>query len=301
MAAAQHGVVTHRQLATLGFSRHAIAHRVASGRLHPVARGVYAVGRPHLTPHGRWMAAVLPCGPGTVLSHSSAAALMGIGLELPGTIEVSVRSAAPRPRPGLVVHRRPSLRSEGVGTFERVPTTSPAQTLIDLAVRSDRPQIERAVNDADRLDLIDPEALRTALDAHPGEPGVGRLKGLLDRRTFRFTRTELERWFLPLACDVGMPVPLTAQWVNGFEVDFFWPELRFLVETDGLRYHRTPAQQARDRLRDQTHTAAGLDHLRFTHEQIRYERDHVRRILASTFRRLQRKRGWEIRQGPEAP
>lgn len=135
------------------------------------------------------------------------------------------------------------------------------------------------MNEADRLDLIDPDGLREALDLHPGEPGVRVLRVLLDRRTFRFTRTELERWFIPLAGEAGLPVPLTAQWVNGFEVDFHWPELGFVVETDGLRYHRTPAEQARDRVRDQTHTAAGLSHLRFTHEQIRYEPDYVRAIL----------------------
>jgi very-short-patch-repair endonuclease len=66
----------------------------------------------------------------------------------------------------------------------------------------------------------------------------------------------------------------------------YWPDLGLVVETDGLRYHRTPAEQARDRLRDQTHTAAGLVPLRFTHEQVRYEPEHVRAILAQTARRL---------------
>jgi very-short-patch-repair endonuclease len=59
-----------------------------------------------------------------------------------------------------------------------------------------------------------------------------------------------------------------------------------VVETDGLRYHRTPAQQARDRLRDQTYLAAGMTPLRFTHAQLRFDPDHVQRILASVGRRL---------------
>jgi very-short-patch-repair endonuclease len=78
----------------------------------------------------------------------------------------------------------------------------------------------------------------------------------------------------------GLPRPETREWVNAFEVDFYWPGLGLVVETDGLRYHRTPAQQARDRRRDQTHTAAGLTTLRFTHAQVRYEPDYV----ASTLR-----------------
>lgn len=127
-----------------------------------------------------------------------------------------------------------------------------------------------------------PPRLREALDQRHGEPGVARLRQVLDRRTFRLTKEELERRFLPLARKAGLPVPLTGQWVNEFEVDFYWPDLGLVVETDGLRYHRTPAEQARDRLRDQAHTAAGLTQLRFTHEQVRYEPEHVVRILAAT-------------------
>jgi very-short-patch-repair endonuclease len=74
--------------------------------------------------------------------------------------------------------------------------------------------------------------------------------------------------------------------VNGFRVDFFWPDLGLVVETDGLTYHRTAAQQARDRLRDQAHTAAGLTPLRFTHAQVRYEPGHVEHVLRTTYRRL---------------
>jgi very-short-patch-repair endonuclease len=89
-----------------------------------------------------------------------------------------------------------------------------------------------------------------------------------------------------LAERAGLPLPLTKQWVNGFEVDFYWPDLAFVVETDGLRYHRTPAEQARDRERDQAHTAAGMTQLRFTHEQVYYEPERVLSVLRSTARRL---------------
>jgi very-short-patch-repair endonuclease len=160
-------------------------------------------------------------------------------------------------------------------------------TLIDLAAGSYR-ELERAVNAADGLDLIDPESLRLALGEHGGRRGVARLRELLDRRTFRLTDLELERCFLPLAATAGLPVPLTRQRLNGFRVDFFWPDLRLVVETDGLRYHRTPAQQARDRVRDQAHLAAGFTPLRFTHAQVRYEPDHVRSTLAAVVRRLGR-------------
>jgi very-short-patch-repair endonuclease len=184
------------------------------------------------------------------------------------------------------VYRRPSLADEDVVRPGGIPVTGPVQTLIDLATRLDRASMERVVNEADRLGLITPPALREALDSHQGEPGVAFLRVLLDRRTFRMTRSELERWFLPIAEQVGLPLPMTKQRVNGFEVDFYWPELGLVVETDGLQYHRTPAEQARDRLRDQAHTAAGMTPLRFTHEQVRYETGHVRAVLGATAARL---------------
>ncbi len=141
------------------------------------------------------------------------------------------------------------------------------------------------INEADKYNLTNPPRLRRELKERVGERGVAVLRRILDRRTFRLTKEELERRFLPLASRAGLPTPLTGQIVNKFEVDFYWPDLGLVVETDGLRYHRTPAEQARDRLRDQAHTAAGLTPLRFTHEQVRYEPEYVQRILAQTARR----------------
>lgn len=233
------------------------------------------------------MAAVLACGDGAALSHSSAAALWRIGFEQRNVVELSLPSPFQKRHRGLRIHRRPSLNPERDLTREYgIPVTTPIQTLIDMTLRLDRPGVERMINEADKYDLVHPPELREAIDQRAGEPGVAQLRLILDRRTFRLTKEELERRFLPLAAQVGLPVPLTGQWVNGFEVDFYWPDLGLVVETDGLRYHRTPAEQARDRLRDQAHTAAGLTQLRFTHEQVRYEPDYVRRILAQTASRF---------------
>jgi very-short-patch-repair endonuclease len=128
------------------------------------------------------------------------------------------------------------------------------------------------------------------LDGYAGIPGVALLREVLDRRTFILTDSELERRFLPIARAAGLTRPLTRQRVNGFRVDFHWRELGLVVETDGLRYHRTPAQQTRDRLRDQAHLAAGLTPRRFTHAQVRYDSEHVGSVLASTGARLSSRR-----------
>jgi very-short-patch-repair endonuclease len=283
VARRQHGVVSRAQLIALGFRPDAIKHRLRRGRLHPVHRGVYAVGRPELTQHGRWMAAVLSCGSGALLSHSSAAALWGIAKQRGSAIHVTVPvHSRRRSSPGVTVHRRTELRATA---REGIPTTTPIDTLVDLATRTTRDQLEAAVNEADKHDLVDPEALRAAVD-QLRRAGAKRLRDVLDRRTFTLTASELERRFLPIARRAGLPLPETGATVNGFDVDFLWPDLRLVVETDGLRYHRTPAQQARDRLRDQAHAAAGYTPLRFTRAQVRYDPAHVKATLKAVAVRL---------------
>jgi very-short-patch-repair endonuclease len=279
----QHGLISRKQLLELEYTADAIKHRIAIGKLHQARRGVYAVGRPELTKHGRWMAAVLACGSGAVLSHSSAAALWRIGVEERSLVELSLPSPFDRRHSGIRIHRRPSFNPERDVTREYgIPVTTPIQTLIDMSLRLDRPGVERMINEADKYNVTHPPQLREALEQRTGVPGVAKLRFILDRRTFRLTKEELERRFLPLVRRAGLPIPLTGQWVNEFEVDFYWPDLGLVVETDGLRYHRTPAEQALDRLRDQTHTAAGLTPLRFTHEQVRYEPEHVLAVLEAT-------------------
>ena len=283
LAAGQHGVVTRAQLRELGMTDHAIEYRLRRGRLHPVHRGVYAVGRPQLTRHGVLIAAVLSCGPGAALSHDGAGEVLGIRKRRAGPIDVTVPGARRAPR-GIRLHRS-VVPGADVGRSHGIPVTSVVRTLLDLAQRLPRNELEAAVNEADKLDLIDPERLRAALDGRGRQRGVAALRALLDRHTLTLTDSELERRFLPIARRAGLPAPLTQRRVNGFRVDFYWPDLGLVVETDGLRYHRTPAQQAIDRRRDQAHAAAGLTALRFTHEQVVREMEQVEATLVAVVRR----------------
>lgn len=285
LVARQHGVVARAQLLDFGLGVAAIRHRLEAGRLHEVARGIYAVGRPELDQLGRWMAAVLSCGPGAVVSHESAAALWGIRHGERRGIEVSTTSARRR-RPGLVVHRRRGLTRADVTEHRGIPVTTPACTIVDLATRLPRDDLEALINTADKLDLIGPETLRAVLRRVGRRPGAGATRRVLHAREFTMTDSELERRLLPIAGRAGLDPPETGRWVNGFRVDFFWPRLGLVVETDGLRYHRTPAQQARDRLRDQAHTASGLVPLRFTRAQVRFEPEHVEATLRAVRVRL---------------
>ena len=283
--AEQHGVITREQLLQHGLSRRAVEHRLATGRLYPIGRGVYAVGRPDLPPNGRLLAAVLSCGQDAVISHESAAALWRVRPAGLGAVDVIVSPDVRRRRPGVRLHRL-HLDPDDRAKRDRVPTTTIQRTLLDLATAVGPKPLEAAINEADKLDLIDPETLRSALDRYTGRPGVAALRKILDRQTFALTDSELERRFLPIARRAGLPLPQTGQQLNGFKVDFYWPGLGLVVETDGLRYHRTAAQQARDRLRDQAHCAAGLTPLRFAYAQVRHEPRYVQATLAAVAKRL---------------
>jgi very-short-patch-repair endonuclease len=282
---AQYGVIARWQLLAIGMGTRSIEHRIEHGRLFRIFPGVYAVGRRELTREGWWMAAVLSCGPKAALSHQSGGALWEICAERGSEIHVSVPAPLAPRTARIVVHRRIGLEPE-IERHRGIPVTSPALTLVDLAAALLLPDLERAIKEADKMDRIDPETLRKALVLMPRRPGRNRLARLLDRRTLVLTDTELERLFWPIAQRAGLPKPRTQHHLHGLRVDFYWPALRLVVETDGLRYHRTPSQQAADRRRDQILTAAGLTVVRFTHDQIRYEPAEVERTLRAVVARL---------------
>jgi predicted transcriptional regulator of viral defense system len=154
MARRQHGVLTRRDLLALGFTTDAIKHRIATGRLHLVRRGVYAVGRSELTREGRWMAAVLASGDDTILSHGSAAALWGIGPEW-RLIEISVRHRVWSRLSGVKGRARPALPDDDVTVHRGIPVTTVSRTILDQAATP--------ISDAELERLFRPLAIAAGL------------------------------------------------------------------------------------------------------------------------------------------
>jgi very-short-patch-repair endonuclease len=182
------------------------------------------------------------------------------------------------------VHRRADLGP--VTTCQGIPVTTPAATIVDLAGRLPEGRVERMVNEADKRGHVDPDRLLREVRAMGSRRGAARVRALLERHTFTMTDSELEQLLLPVAAAAGLPPLKTQVRVNGFRVDFYSAELGMVIETDGLTYHRTPMQQSQDRYRDQVHRAAGIEPLRFTRWQVKYDRPHVQRTLAAVAARL---------------
>jgi very-short-patch-repair endonuclease len=260
LARRQHGVVGVGQLRALGFDRDAIARREASGRLHRLYRGVYAVGHTVLKREGRYLAAVLACGAGAALSHRSAGALWGIRPSAAARFDVAVpRTSGVRTSSAIVIHR--PRRPVETTTLDGIPVTTPGQTLADLATALPRRPLEKAVEmaEAARLHVVVPE----------DHPGAKRLAEAAQRDLTTTTRSPLEDAFLELCDAHGIPRPRVNVIVDGYEVDFCWPELRLIVETDGYEHHGTRAAFERDRARDARLTARGWRVLRFSDAQVR--------------------------------
>ena len=264
LAERQHGVVARRQLVARGVGARAIDHRLKCGRLHPVHRGVYAVGHRVLSQRGRWMAAVLACGSGAVLSHRSAAALWGIRPTSRPAVEVTTPRRL-HARPGLQPHRA-VLRADEVTVLDGIPTTTPARTLLDLAATLPRRSLERALDEAEVLRLPGPHTL---LDRYPRRRGAATLRILLlTSRSPTPTRTELEEWFLTFLDDWGFDRPEVNTIIEGLEVDAVWRDARLIVELDGFATHGTRRGFERDRKRDRRLAVAGWRVIRLTWRQL---------------------------------
>lgn len=268
LAARQHGVVSHAQLLSLGISSSAMAKRAKAGRLHRLHRGVYAVGHPLLTRYGHFMAAVLSCGPGAVLSHGSAALLWALPWRESPRVEVTVPTRGGRRTRRLVVIHRAGVEPHEATTCHRIPVTSPSRTLIDLADYGKRRPLERALDEAAylRLDL-------SGLRPVHGRRGSGLLAEVMAQHTPGSTRTRshLEERFLAFTRRYELPRPKVNARVEAYEVDFLWRERRLIVETDGHCAHGTRAAFERDRTKDAELTAAGWRVVRITDRRLRMQ------------------------------
>lgn len=301
LATRQHGVIARRQLLELGLSVSTIDHRLRSGRFVTLHRAVYALGHGALRPEGHFLAAVLACGPGAVLSHASAALWWDLRASAARIIDITVPSAAGRPRRrgNLRIHRRAALRASDVTTHRGIPITTPACTLLDLAPVIGRRPTERAMDEAEVLRLFDRRAFEAVLAAHPTAPGARMFADVLAGHTVgsTLTRTDLEELFLGFCDTHGLDRPVVNSIIAGLEVDFMWPAHRLGVEVDGYAFHRTRSAFERDRQRDAILAGERVRVLRFTDRQIKTRPAEVLRAIA-TARREQRILAGSRRQTP---
>lgn len=258
-------MVTRAQLIELGFGSRGISDWVRAGRLHRLHRGVYAVGHDRLQVQGRWLAAVLACGPGAVLSHGSAAALWNLRGAGSGAIDVTVPSRNGRGRrDGIRVHRSTRLPPEEVTVRHGIPVTTVARTLLDQADVLEVQALRRLIAEAEYTHTFDLTALDAVVQNNPGRRGAT-VRGAVGGD---WTRSELEDAFLELLEEGGVEKPRVNVWIAGYEADFVWRRAGLVVELDGLRAHGTRAAVRRDRRKDRALWRAGFRCMRLTSDDL---------------------------------
>jgi len=287
LAAKQHGVVGRGQLVAIGLSERAVEHRLAVGRLHPVARGVYAVGHGRISQLGKWTAAVLASGPGAVLSHRSAAALWDIRGPADGAVDVTAphrSTSSDRIRRHLAV-----LPADEVIVHEGIAVTIVPRTIFDLAAVSSVDRLEHDIRQVEYLRLYDQLSLLNLVERYPGRRGLRRVRAALSRLEALpagRTRSRLEERFLPFLRRHGLPRPRLNDWIvvgeKRYQVDCHWHGTGHVVELDSWEAHGTRSAFREDRARDRVLRTAGYMVTRISWAQL----DDEPEALASDLRKL---------------
>ena len=257
-------------------------------RLRRIHRGVYAVGHAAIPNHGRCLAAILASPEGAVLSHASAAWLWGLQHRCPSPAEVTIIGHGHR-RKGISTHHVGSLSNQDWGTIARIPVTSLARTLLDLAATGGERGLQRAIERAERLGLLDTGEILAMLERRPRAAGRVRLRAALEIYCEPiFSRARSERLFLALCRRGGLPAPAINTFVAGHEIDAYWATERFAVEVDGWDTHRTRGAFEKDPLRQEDLLLAGITSIRVTARRIERKPELVAERLATHLDRRRR-------------
>ncbi|HET7051175.1 MAG TPA: DUF559 domain-containing protein [Solirubrobacteraceae bacterium] len=278
MATEQHGMVARRQLLELGLTRTSVQKRLDGGRLHPVYRGVYAVGHRKLTLKGCWTAAVLACGPTALLSHRAALALWALGRSESGLIDVTIEGRVGKPGPkGVRVHSTLTLHADDVAAVDGIPVTSLAWTVVDYAGVANRRQVRSVLEAMERRALYIGRELDRLLERTPNRKGVKTLRAAIADLTgpAPWLQSRLEEAFHELIRASDLPAYEANVLVEGELVDALWRKERVIVELDGYAFHKSRAQFETDRRRDAKLTVAGYRVLRITQQRLQNEPEAV--------------------------
>lgn len=294
IAGRQERLITRRQLEANGLSSRQIEGWVREGRLHSVFRTVYVLGPPALGPRARMRAAALAC-PGAVISHRSAAALLGLRKVAPVVIDLIPPVERGRKIDGIKAHRVPFPGASEVRFVHGIPCTSVARTIVDLAGTHGIEKLREVVEMAATERVLDVAEVDAVLASGPKRRGAPALRTVLDEwrpvaETAKYAtfRSLFEAKLLPLVAAAQLPLPHFNAPVRAaeriLEVDLLWPDERFVVEADSRRHHAIEAAFERDHKRARELLAAGYGVLGVTWREAEREPQAVVAVIRTELR-----------------
>jgi very-short-patch-repair endonuclease len=289
LAGRQFGLVTYEQLVALGFSRAEIQSLVKRGLLHRLHHNVFAFGHPRIVSHARLLAAHLTCGPDSFLSHRTAAAVWDLRPVNVRRIEVTLPGTYAPERPGLIVHRSLAVTDDEVRTRNGLRVSSVARLIVESAQTETVKGLSDLITEAVRRRHLDLAALERTMERHAGRPGMPKLREAhrgYEPRPRR--KSGLERAFDELIKDSGIPEPQRNVFIDGWEVDCYWPESKLVVELDGRDYHSSLRDMEKDKLKDAKLALLGIQVVRITDLRVELEPDQILADLLQLTRRERR-------------
>lgn len=282
IAERQHGVLTRKQLLSLGVGERAIPRWVRVGRLHRIYPGVYSIGHRLLTHNGSGMAACLACGDGAALSHRSAAGMWRLLAHDGRSWDVTVpRGSGGRSGPrGVRVHHSRGFSAAVTTVRQGVPVTTIERTLLDLAGAVSAQLLQRAVHEAEVLRLLNVSAVQNTISDGRGRGGTKALAAAIGVSAPDPDNSEFVHRFLVLCKAHGLPPPSVKTYLDSgrptqTEVDILFHEHGVIVELDGAAVHMTRKRFEEDRRRDAALLARGYVTLRFTWRRLTEDSDNV--------------------------
>jgi hypothetical protein len=255
------GLVRRRELLDAEITPKEIRSRVEKGLLLIEHRGIYRVGHRAPSLEATYLAAVWACGDGSLLSGRAAGYLVEVLRGSPPPPEVMTPTE--RRVPGVITHRYRTLHPTEAMKWRKVPVTSFARTLVDLAAVLSVNELARACHEAGVRYRVTPSHVESVLALRPTSPGAGKLQEVL-RGDARVTLSKLESAFLALLRDDHLPLPITNRPAGGRRVDCRWPDYRLTVELDSYRYHSSRRSWEADRRREREAYARGDQFRRYT-------------------------------------
>jgi very-short-patch-repair endonuclease len=293
LAQRQHLVFHVAQLEALGLSGGGVRARCAKSRLFRVHKAVYSLVSPSmLSLDGRRLAAVLACGRRAALGVRDGGAVHGLRHDGRAAIDVVVAGSSHRSHPGIDVHRSTTLLRRDVTIVRGIPVTSIARTILDLAAVLRRRELDRVLEQAEVIGVLDFAALHDQIGRNAGRPAASRLAAALERWHVDLGAvwSEFEAELVEALTEFDIPQPLRNRWIvlhdggPAIRADLQWPAQRLVVQPDGWRFHRARAAFERNTRDDQRLVAAGWLPVRLTWWQLRDERARLLGLIVGLVR-----------------
>jgi hypothetical protein len=265
IAEAAWGIVTRKELLGADISEKEIEWRLGTGALLEEFPGTYRLGHRAPSVEASYMAAVKAAGPGALLAGRAAARHWGLIKGAPPPPEVI--SLTERRVAGIVTHRARRQPGADAAVHRRIPVTSVARTLVDLAATLGSDNLARACHEASVRYGTTHADVKAVLDRRPASKGARNLRRIMSGE-FKVALSKLERRFLGRLREAGLPLPEMNRLAGSHRVDCRWPDHGLTVELDSYRFHNSRMAWERDRRREREARARGEDFRRFTYEDV---------------------------------